>query len=133
MLVHNTFTKEEDVVYAKEEVALNHQHLFLCLCINANLYIENAVPPVEVLLKNDCDIVLGTDSLASNWNLSILDEIRTLQKYFPFLQTEQLLQFATSNGAKALNMDNTLGSFENGKQPGILLLNEEMTEVRRLI
>lgn len=133
ILVHNTFTKEEDVLYAKKEAAINNQNVFFCLCINANLYIENAVPPVEMLLKNEANIVLGTDSLASNWSLHILDEIKTLRKHFPFLQTEQLLQFATSNGAKALGMEDKLGSFEKGKQPGVLLLNEDLNEVKRLI
>ena len=133
MLVHNTFIKEEDITYAKAEAASNNQNLFFCLCINANLYIENAVPPVEMMLKNDCRIVLGTDSLASNRSLNLLDEMKTLQKHFPFLTTEQLLQFATSNGAMALNKDDTFGSFEKGKQPGVLLLNKELIEVKRLI
>lgn len=133
VLVHNTFTKEEDVKYAKQEAENYNQNLFFCLCINANLYIENAVPPVEMLLKNDCNIVLGTDSLASNRSLSIVGEMKTLQQHFPFLQTEQLLRFATSNGAKALMMNDKLGSFEKGKQPGILLVNEDLSRVRRLI
>ena len=68
-------------------------------------------------------MVIGTDSLASNRNLNILDEMRTLQKNFPSIQTEQLLRWATLNGAIALNMHQTLGSFEKGKQPGILIIN----------
>lgn len=133
MLVHNTFTKEADVIYAKEQAFLNKQNLFWCLCVNANLYIENVVPPVDILLQNHCNLVLGTDSLASNQSLNILDEIKALKQYFSFLTTEQLLQYATVNGAKALNMDDQLGSFEKGKQPGVLLLNDELSEVKRLI
>ena len=133
MLVHNTFTKEADVLYAKEQAALHKQNLFWCLCINANLYIEDAVPPVDMLVKNNCNMVLGTDSLASNESLNLLNEMKSLKKYFSFLTTEQLLQFATSNGAKALQMNDRLGSFEKGKQPGVLVLNEEINEVKRLI
>ncbi|MGN6615770.1 MAG: amidohydrolase family protein, partial [Ilyomonas sp.] len=44
ILVHNTFTKKEDVDYAKEQAADNQQNLFWCLCVNANLYIEGALP-----------------------------------------------------------------------------------------
>ncbi len=133
VLVHNTFTKEADVLYAKQQANVNHQNLFFCLCINANLYIEDAVPPVDMLIKNNCNIVLGTDSLASNWSLNLLDEMKSVKHHFPLLTTEQLLQFATSNGAKALCMDNKLGSFEKGKQPGVLLLKEDLSEVKRLI
>ncbi len=132
MLVHNTFTREEDVLYAKAQAEVCQQNLFWCVCINANLYIENAVPPIEMLMKNNCNIVLGTDSLASNWSLNLLDEMKALKKCFPFITNEQLLQFATSNGARALQMENKLGSFEQGKKPGGLLLNEELSEVRRL-
>ena len=133
MLVHNTFTNEKDVLYAKQQASASQQNLFWCLCINANLYIEDAVPPVEMFIKNDCNIVLGTDSLASNWSLNLLDEMKSLRKHFPSFTVEQLLQWATSNGAKALDLHKKLGSFEKGKQPGVLLLKEDLSEVKRLI
>ncbi len=132
MLVHNTFTRKADVLYARKRATANRQNLFWCLCINANLYIESAVPPVNLLLENECNIVLGTDSLASNRSLNMLDEIKTLKKKFPQLTIEQLLQFATLNGAKALNMENEFGSFEHGKRPGVLLLTDDLSEVKRL-
>lgn len=69
------------------------------------------------------NIVLGTDSLASNDELSILEEIKTLQNNFKQLKLTTLLQWATSNGARALQMDDRLGSFEKGKKPGVLLID----------
>lgn len=68
--------------------------------------------------------MLGTDSLASNHQLSILEEMKTLQKHFPVVSTKTLLQWATINGAKALQMDNVLGSFERGKKPGIVIIEK---------
>lgn len=117
ILVHNTFTKEEDIVFANSKTGVNW-----CVCINANQYIEHAVPPIELLRKNNSHIVIGTDSLASNHSLSILDELKTIAKYFPAIPLSELLQWCTSNGAKALQMDDVLGSFEKGKKPGVLLL-----------
>jgi len=133
ILVHNTFTNENDVSYAKEEAIINNQQLFFCLCANANLYIEDALPPVAMFLQNNCNMVLGTDSLASNHSLSILDEMRTIKQHFDFVTTEQLLQMATINGATALNMSDILGSFEKGKQPGVVVISEDLKDVRRLI
>jgi cytosine/adenosine deaminase-related metal-dependent hydrolase len=133
LLVHNTFTKEKDVLYAKEQAELNDQQLFFCLCVNANLYIENALPPVAMLLQNDCNLVLGTDSLASNQGLSIIDEMKTIQQHFDCITIEQLLQMATLNGAKALSMSDKLGSFEKGKQPGIVVIDETLKNVKRLL
>ncbi len=121
ILVHNTFTKETDIKFAMENKAKD-QILSFCICINANLYIENALPPIELLRKNNCNIILGTDSLASNWSLNILDEMKTIQKKFPGITLEKMLQWATLNGAKALQMDKDFGSFEKGKHPGVVLI-----------
>jgi cytosine/adenosine deaminase-related metal-dependent hydrolase len=68
------------------------------------------------------NIILGTDSLASNHQLDILEEIKTIVKIFPGIETETLLKWATINGANALQMENEIGSFEKGKKPGIILI-----------
>ena len=85
--------------------------------------LKTAIPPIDLLLKNNCTIVLGTDSLASNWNLNLLDEMKSIQKHFPDISMQQLLQCATVNGAQALQMENVLGSFEKGKQPGVVIID----------
>jgi aminodeoxyfutalosine deaminase len=134
ILVHNTFTKPEDTGYIKQIQNANYKpQTFFCLCVNANKYIEDALPPIELFRKNNCTIVLGTDSLASNWSLNILDEIKTINKNFPEIPFQEIFQWATSNGAKALEMDDQLGSFENGKKPGVVLINEETLSAKRIL
>ncbi len=118
LLVHNTFISEADIQFVQSSM----QPVFFCLCANANQYIENALPPVELLCKHDGQLVLGTDSLASNHSLSILDEIKTIIHHFPDIPQTSILQWATINGARALGMDDRLGSFEHGKQPGVILI-----------
>lgn len=132
ILVHNTFTSQQDIAYVMQEMS-DSSGTFFCLCVNANQYIENTLPPVDLLRKNNCPIVLGTDSLASNHSLNILDEIKTVKKNFPHIALEELLQWATINGAKALQMDGDLGSFEKGKKPGIILVNEEKLTAKRIL
>lgn len=119
LLVHNTFTSEADIQFVGRESS----GVSWCICINANQYIERAVPPIDILRKNNCEIVVGTDSLASNWSLNILDELKSITKHFPSVPLNELLQWATFNGAKALQMDEVMGSFEKGKQPGVVLLS----------
>jgi aminodeoxyfutalosine deaminase len=131
ILVHNVHTTEEDLQFARHN-AINNT-LFWCLCPNANLYISSTLPPVDLIVKHDCDIVLGTDSLASNHRLSILEEIKTVKKNFPWLTIGQLLKWATSNGARALQMDTMLGSFESGKTPGVICITPDLLEVKRII
>jgi aminodeoxyfutalosine deaminase len=128
ILVHNSFTHQSDIDFVKQYPV----PVFFCLCPNANLYIENTLPPVDLLLKNNLTICIGTDSLASNHQLSVLEEIKTLQLQFPHIPLTTLLQAATLNGAKALGMDDVLGSFEKGKKPGIVLIEKENTISRIL-
>jgi aminodeoxyfutalosine deaminase len=131
-LIHNTFMPEEDIVWANEHAAQNGLKLVYCLCINANLYIENKVPPVDLLVKHNCHIVLGTDSYSSNWQLSIAKEIEAVKKYFPQIPETTILQWATINGAKALQWEKELGLFEKGKKPGISLLNMNYSSSKKL-
>lgn len=118
ILVHNSFTHEEDLLFAKDHL----RSVSFCLCPNANLYIEETIPPIDLLRKHEVEIIIGTDSLASNHQLSILDELKIIHQSFPHIPLQELLQWSTLNGAKALGMENELGSFEKGKQPGVLLL-----------
>lgn len=131
-LIHNTFMPEEDIVWANEYAAVSNIKLAYCLCVNANLYIEDKVPPVDLFLKQQCDVVLGTDSYSSNWQLSIVKEMEALLQH-THLSKETILQMATINGAKALNWDNALGSFEKGKKPGVVLVKNDFSESTRIL
>lgn len=134
ILVHDVVTSAKDIEFTNTNPQTPNPKLFFCLCPNANLYISNTLPDVNMLMNQTGHIVLGTDSLASNDQLSILAEIKTLQDNFKDIDLATLLKWATSNGSKALQMDDRLGSFEKGKQPGVLLLDETGVEkVSRLI
>jgi cytosine/adenosine deaminase-related metal-dependent hydrolase len=124
ILVHNVAMGTGDVG------APGGPDLYFCLCPNANLYIGGQLPDVELLHGQGCRIVIGTDSMASNHQLSILEELKTLQRAFPGLSTATLLQWASAAGAEALQLERVLGTFETGKQPGVLLI--EGTEGDRL-
>ena len=122
LLVHNTFIKQEDIEYVQLQTANYKLQTSFCICANANQYIENTMPPIQLLVEKNCNIVLGTDSLASNHSLNLLDEMKTIQQNFQDISLEKMLQWATINGAKALQMENALGSFEKGKKPGVVLI-----------
>jgi cytosine/adenosine deaminase-related metal-dependent hydrolase len=117
LLIHNTFINEEDLLFANEHL----MEVYYGLCPNANLFIENQLPPLDLLRQKEAIICLGTDSLASNHQLSILSEMKTLQANFN-IGLEELIQFACLNGAKALGISNQFGSLEIAKKPGLVLI-----------
>jgi cytosine/adenosine deaminase-related metal-dependent hydrolase len=124
LLVHNTVSSLADVEFAEA----THQNLYWCLCPNANLYIENRLPDVRKLMKAGVKLTLGTDSLASNHSLNIMDEMRTLQQQQK-IEFSDLLTWATINGAEFLGINDQLGSLEIGKKPGINLINSLKEEL----
>jgi len=139
VLVHNTFTSKEDLDWLQSNRSNLKSQLYFCTCPNANLFIENKLPDYKLFMEENATITIGTDSLASNWSLSILDELKTISKYYPEIPLQTLLLWATKNGAEFLGQ-NQLGSIEKGKRPGLNLLKNvdgiiitEKTEVLKLI
>ncbi len=118
LLVHNTIATEWDAEWAEDI----HPNLFWCFCPNANLFIEDRMPDIPMLMKHVQYITIGTDSLASNHGLSILDELIAIQNKFPEIKTNDLLRWATLYGAKFLGIDDRFGSFDSGKKPGVNLI-----------
>ena len=117
ILVHNTYIGEKEVKAIKAR-----GNTFYCLCPNSNLFIEKRLPPVNILVENGCEIVIGTDSLSSNTKLSLVEEMRVLQTGFPALSLESVIRWATINGAKALGQNEWAGTLSPGKKPGLVLL-----------
>ena len=118
IFVHNTLTSRPNI----EAAQAWSPHTFWATCPNANLYIENRLPDYSVFLDTQARVTIGTDSLTSNWQLSVLEEMKTIARYQSYVPFSALLRWATLNGAQALGFDDTLGSLEVGKTPGIVLI-----------
>ncbi len=115
IFVHNTYTRRDDVQFAHSRLG----EVYWCLCPNANLYIENTLPDIDMFVSEGAKICIGTDSLASNHQLSVLAELSAIHSRYPHIGWEALLGWGTSNGARALGFDD-IGTIEVGKKPGIL-------------
>lgn len=121
LFVHNTMMSAADIEAAQSWC----QSCYFATCPNANLYIENTLPNYQSFIDAKAVMTIGTDSLTSNWQLSILDEMKTIQKYQSQVDFPTLVEWGTINGAKALGFDDELGSIEIGKTPGLNLLTHE--------
>ena len=138
LLVHNVAINQESIDYAKKHLATP----YFAICPLSNIFIHRALPPLDLMRENGLKICLGTDSLSSNTVLSIAKEIVCLHNNFPHIELEEILQWACLNGAQMLGKDDKLGTFEVGKQPGAVLIenvdwdNFKLTEnstTRRII
>lgn len=120
LFVHNTLTTKEDIENA--HLQLSKEKVFWATCPNANLYIENCLPNYKNFTETNAQVCIGTDSLTSNWQLNILEEMKTILKYQSYVDFETVLTWATINGAKALDFADSLGTIEIGKTPGLVLI-----------
>lgn len=117
LLVHNTYTTQEDVQWAEAQ----NENLFWCTCPQANLYIEGRLPNYKNF--EGVKMTIGTDSLASNHTLSVWDEVQTIHKHSG-IDFNTLLVWACKNGAEFLQLPH-LGTFEKGKKPGVNWVSEK--------
>ena len=103
------------------QAALKHPFVALCPC--SNLFIHNALPPVEMMRREGLTLCVGTDSLSSNDELDMVRELYCLQEHFPDVPLEELLEWACRNGARFLGKEDVLGSFAPGSKAGVVLID----------
>lgn len=90
------------------------------LCPESNRYISDAKPPVEMLRSMGSHIAIGTDSLASARELSMIENMRLLGD----IPLAEMLTWATKNGAEAMGLSSKIGTIEVGKSPGLVLIED---------
>ena len=118
LLVHECCMDQEGIDAVK--AVMNHP--FVAVCPLSNLFIHNALPPIDLMRRNGLKVCVGTDSLSSNDDLNIVDELFCLQRNFPEVPLGELLTWASRNGAECLAKPE-FGTLEPGKRPGLVLID----------
>lgn len=114
LCVHLTDARPDEIALLAETGAR------VVLCPRSNLHIEVKLPPLLEMRKAGLRPGLGTDSLASNASLDVLDEARALGERFPSVAPRSLLAMATSGGADALGLSARVGRLRPGLSPGVI-------------
>lgn len=132
LLVHNVCLQQGDIDAAKEVM----KNVYWAICPLSNIFIHNALPPVALMRKNGLAVMVGTDSLSSNDDLDMVKELVCLHENFPEVPMNELLVWASLNGARFLSKDDVLGSLTPGKKPGLVFIanvdgNGELTSESR--
>ena len=119
LLVHNVCLAQDDIDAAKAKM----KNVYWAICPLSNIFIHNALPPIALMRENGLDIMLGTDSLSSNDDLDMVKEMYCLHANFPEVPMDEIITWATLNGARFLAKEGVMGSLEAGKKPGIVRIN----------
>ncbi len=92
----------------------------VCLCPGSNQFLQTGKAPVQDYLDQGLLPSLGTDSLASNPELSLWREMRLLAEAHPTVLPTEIFRMATQGGAEALGLEHRLGTLEPGKEADLL-------------
>lgn len=120
LLVHNVCLQQSDIDALKK--VMNNP--YFAICPLSNIFIHNALPPIDLMRANGLDIALGTDSLSSNDDLDMMKELACLHANFPHVPMQELLTWASLNGARFLGKENIYGSLTPGKRPGVVRVSD---------
>ncbi|MCG1012212.1 amidohydrolase [Tepidanaerobacter sp. GT38] len=121
---HCVHLNDEDIeILAKSNVSVAHNP-------TSNLKLASGFAPVEKMLKAGVNVTLGTDGASSNNNLNMFEEMhlasimhKALNYDAVSVPAETVIKMATINGAKALGIEDELGSLEVGKKADIILID----------
>ncbi len=87
----------------------------VALCPRAHAFFGHADHRWRDMLDAGVNVCVGTDSLAGNTSLSVLDELRYLNRQAPRVDPSLLLEMGTIRAARALGLDDALGSLHPGR------------------
>ena len=123
MAVHCVHVTEEDIAKLKE------YNVSVAMCPRCNAQLGMGVAPMSDYLKLGFNVGLGTDSPAAADSTDMLAEMRIgmlLQRALnpsQFMHAQTMLEMATIGGARALHLDDQIGSLEIGKLADIIAID----------
>jgi cytosine/adenosine deaminase-related metal-dependent hydrolase len=118
LIIHGNYLDAEEIGF----VGGHRARISVVFCPRTHAYFQHEAYPLAEMLKAGVRVALGTDSRASNPDLSLLEEVRLLAKQFPFVSPMDALRMATRDGAEALGQGSVSGSLKVGKRADLVAL-----------
>ncbi len=133
LAAHMVYPTEEEIeLLAEKGVKVAH-------CPESNLKLASGIAPVVEMMKKGVTVGLGTDGAASNDDLDLIGEMRTAalihkgyRRDATVLSAKEALAMATREGAKAVRLDDKIGTLEKGKYADLVLINVNEPHVQPL-
>jgi cytosine/adenosine deaminase-related metal-dependent hydrolase len=119
LVIHGNYLDSEAI----HVLAQHHDRMTVVYCPRTHSHFEHGNYPLEDFLSADVRVSIGTDSRASNPDLSILAELKHVAARHPSIAPSRLLELATINGAWALAREATHGSLKVGKSAVLTIID----------
>ncbi|MGR3220437.1 MAG: amidohydrolase family protein [Candidatus Anammoxibacter sp.] len=116
LLVHCNYISDNDVSLIQRSDA------GVVYCPRSHSFFGHKDHPFEKLMDKGINVAIGTDSLASNDSLSVLDEMKFVYNNTPNILPETVIAMGTINGAKALNLGDKIGKLTEGRYADVSVI-----------
>ena len=110
LVIHGNYLSENEISF----IALNCDRMSVVYCPRTHDYFEHAPYPLETFLNAGINVAIGTDSRASNPDLSLYAELKLIRNKFPRLDSTTILKLGTASGATALRLTKQFGVIKPG-------------------
>jgi cytosine/adenosine deaminase-related metal-dependent hydrolase len=124
LVIHGNYLSQSEI----EFIAQHRQWMSVVYCPRTHAYFGHEPYPLDAMRAAGVRVALGTDSRASNPDLSVLGELRHVAMTFPNIASAEILRMATMDGAEALGLDGEMGSLVVGKRGDLLAIPCDPTD-----
>ncbi len=118
LVVHGNYLDRTEI----EFLAARNEQMSVVFCPRTHAYFGHKEYPLSEMLSAGVNVALGTDSRASNPDLSILEEMRYIYRRFGAVPPDEILRLGTANGAKSLGLDGEIGVLVTGKRADLTVV-----------
>ena len=124
-VIHGNYLDEEELQF----LAAHRDTMSVVYCPRSHAYFRHTPYPLKKMLDIGVRVLLGTDSLASTPNLSLVAEIQFVLQHHPTIPVETIYRMGTCEGALALGLPKEYGTLQPGSPARFIVLNRTTTEV----
>ncbi|MBI3861517.1 MAG: amidohydrolase family protein [Planctomycetia bacterium] len=117
LAIHGNYLDDDEI-----EFLAAHPSISVVYCPRTHAYFGHAPHPWRKLLGRGINVAIGTDSRASNPDLSLFAELQFLRRLAPDFDPARLLQLGTIGSAAALGIERETGSLEAGKSADLAIV-----------
>ncbi len=118
LIIHGNYLDEEEIAFLAEHA----NYMSVVYCPRTHAWFGHTAYPLPRLLSQGVCVALGTDSRASSPDLSVLAEMRQVTCAYPEISRDLVLRLGTLQGARALGVEQDVGSLEPGKRANLAVV-----------
>jgi cytosine/adenosine deaminase-related metal-dependent hydrolase len=118
LVIHGNFLSREEMYF----LGARREKMTVVYCPRTQAYFPHGPYPLAELLAAGVRVAVGTDSRASNPDLSVLSELRHIARNHPSVPPEEILKMGTLHAAEALGLADQLGSLAPDKSAALAVV-----------